>query len=87
MTRASMSLTEPNADWIQSQIESKAFSSRSEVLNDLIRRTRESGRERNYIYAKLLAAEESVEQKGWVEKTPEEMLAGFKEKARKLGKL
>ena len=35
--RADLSISEPNEKWIQAQIDSKTFSSRSEVLNDLIR--------------------------------------------------
>jgi antitoxin ParD1/3/4 len=87
MTRASISLTEPNDDWIQAQIDSKEFSSRSEVVNDVLRKAREQNRERDYIRAKLIAAEQSVERDGWDERTPEEILEGFKAKARKLGKL
>ena len=87
MTRASISLSEPNDDWIRSQIESKEFASRSEVLNDLVRKERERSREREYMVAKLIAAEHSIEREGWVTETGEAVLAGFKEKARKLGKL
>ncbi len=39
-TRASLSLSIPNEEWIQGQISSGEFSSRSEVVNDLIRRAR-----------------------------------------------
>ena len=46
-----------------------------------------SEQEREYIDAKLRAAEESVRKHGWVEKTVEEMLADFKAEARKNGKL
>ena len=35
MTRASISISPPNDKWIQGQIESEQFSSRSEVVNDL----------------------------------------------------
>ena len=87
MTRASISLTEPNDDWIQAQIDSKEFSSRSEVVNDVLRKAREDNRRRDYIRAKLIAAEQSVERDGWDERTPEDILASFKAKARKLGKL
>lgn len=83
MTRASISLTEPNDAWIQSQIDSKEFSSRSEVVNDVLRKARADTRREDYIRAKLEAAEKS----GFVDKTPEEMLEGFKAKARALGKL
>ena len=82
-TRASLSISEPNDAWIQAQIESKEFSSRSEVVNDLIRKAREL----ETIRARLIAAEMAVEENGFVDKTQAEILAGFKEKARRDGKL
>lgn len=82
-TRASLSISEPNEQWIQAQIDSKEFSSRSEVINDLIRKAREI----EIIRAKLIAAEMSVAESGFVDKSPEAMLDGFKEKARRDGKL
>ena len=87
MTRASISLSEPNDAWIQAQIDSKEFASRSDVLNDLIRKARADARERDYVRAKLMAAEDSVSQHGWVKETPKKMLEGFKDTARKHGKL
>ena len=81
--RATLSISEPNAKWIQAQIDSKEFSSRSEVLNDLIRRTREIEAVRD----RLKAAEDSVHASGWVTKSPDEMLDSFKEKARADGQL
>ena len=81
--RADLSISEPNEKWIQAQIDSKTFSSRSEVLNDLIRRARQT----EAIRERLKAAELSAEEHGWVTKTPEEMLDGFKEKARRDGQL
>ena len=81
--RATLSISEPNAKWIQAQIDSKEFSSRSEVLNDLIRRTREIETVRD----RLKAAEDSVQESGWVRKTPDEMLQSFKERARRDGQL
>ena len=82
-TRASLSLSTPNEEWIQSQISSGEFSSRSEVVNDLIRRAREI----EAIRQRLIAAEQSVGRHGWVNKKPGEILDGFKEKARHDGKL
>ena len=38
--RASLSISEPNERWIQAQIDGTAYCSRSEVLNDLIRKAR-----------------------------------------------
>ena len=83
MTRQSISFTPPNDEWLKAQIESQEFSSKSEVINDLIRKAREI----ELIRARLLAAELSVKEHGWVEKTPEEMLDGFKKKARQDGRL
>jgi len=82
-TRASLSISTPNEEWIQSQINSGEFSSRSEVVNDLIRRTREI----EIIRARLIASEQAVLERGWVEETPEQLLSGFKAKAQRDGKL
>lgn len=82
-TRASLSISTPNEEWIQSQIASGEFSSRSEVVNDLIRRVREI----EVIRERLIAAEQSVADRGWVSETPGQILDGFKEKARRDGKL
>lgn len=87
MTRASISLTQPNDDWIQSQIENKEFTSRSEVVNALIRKARAESRERDYVHARLIAAEKSVDNQGWDAQSADERLAGFKAKARKHGQL
>ena len=43
--------------------------------------------ETEYIRAKLIAAEQSVKENGWVEETQDEILAGIKEKARADDKL
>ena len=83
MPRQSISFTPPNDAWLKAQVESEEFTSKSEVINDLIRKAREI----EAIRARLIAAELSVEQQGWVEKTPEAMLDGFKEKARQDGRL
>ena len=82
-TRASLSISTPNEEWIQAQIESGEFSSRSEVVNDLIRRAREI----EAIRARLIAAEQSASERRWVTETSQQMLDGFKEKARQDGKL
>ncbi len=87
MTRASISISPPNDEWIQSQIKSKEFSSRSEVLNDLIRRAREDQEKNEYIRAKLIASEKSVERHGWVDKDRDEILVEFKDRLRTNGEL
>ena len=81
--RASLSISAPNEAWIQGQIASGEFASRSEVVNALIRRVRETEAVREH----LIAAEQSVAERGWVTKTPRQMLDSFKEKARQDGKL
>ncbi len=81
-TRASLSISEPNERWVQSQIDSKEFSSRSEVINDLIRKAREI----EEIRQRLIASELSASEKGWVNASQEAMLNGFRERATKDGK-
>ena len=83
MPRASISITPPNDEWIQSRIDSKEFSSRSEVVNDLIRKARNQQDEINYIRSKLIASEKS----GFIDKSRDEILAGFKDRLRKNGEL
>ena len=79
MARQSISFTPPNDEWLKAQVDSKEYTSKSDVVNDLIRKAREI----EGIRAKLIAAELG----GFSDKTPEEMLQGFKEKARQDGKL
>ncbi len=40
MTRQSISFTKPNDEWLKSQVDSKEYSSKSELINDLIRQAR-----------------------------------------------
>ena len=83
VVRATLSISKPNEQWIQSQIDSQEFSSRSEVINDLIRRVREI----ETVRAKLIEAELSVKRQGWVTKSPEDMLEEFKKRTRADDKL
>ena len=57
MTRQSISFTEPNDEWLKRQIESKEYSSKSELVNDLIRQARNQQKEIDWIRLKLEAAE------------------------------
>lgn len=60
MPRTSISFTPPNEKWIQEQIESEEFTSKSDVINDLIRRARrESEAEIEAIRAALIKGEKS----------------------------
>ena len=67
MARQSISFTAPNEAWLKEQIESEEYTSKSEVVNDLIRRARENESIRN----KLISAEEG----GFSNLTRDEILA------------
>ena len=83
MTRASISITPPNAAWIKSQIESEEFSSRSDVVNDLIRKARKEQDEVLAIRAALIKGEQS----GISSRTPDEIINAVIEKRRNNGTL
>ena len=74
--RASLSISEPNEEWIQSQLASKKFASRSDVVNHLIGKAREI----EIIRVRLIASEESIKTHGYVTDSAEEILAGIKGK-------
>jgi antitoxin ParD1/3/4 len=59
MIRQSISITEPNDEWLKNQIESKEYSSKSELVNDLIRQARKQQKQVDWIRAKLDIAENS----------------------------
>lgn len=59
MSRQSISLTEPNELWMNGLLESKEYSSKSEIVNDLIRRARETEQEIKLIRARLIEGENS----------------------------
>ncbi len=59
MIRQSISLTEPNNNWLKSRVESKEYSSKSELVNDLIRQARSQQAEIDLIRLKLEKAEKS----------------------------
>ena len=71
MPRTSISFTPPNEKWIQEQIESEEFTSKSEVINDLIRRARrDSAEEIEAIRAALIKGEQS----GMSDRTPKQIM-------------
>ena len=87
MARQSISLTRPNDEWLKSQVQSEEYSSKSELVYDLIRQAREQQKEVDWIRAKLIKAEENLNKKGYVNKSAEDILNGFKEKAKANGYL
>ena len=83
MTRQSISLTMPNDVWLKAQIESEEYSSKSDVVNDLIRRERRKEKEIKFIRSKLIKAEKS----GFTNMTAQEILAQSKDELRLNGEL
>lgn len=79
----SFSLSSKNKEWLEHQVSDGAFADRSDLVNHLI----DLAREREFVRGQLIQAEQSVSEQGWVTKTPQQILAEFKEKARKSGKL
>lgn len=76
MPRQSISLTEPNDEWLKSQIESKEYNSKSELVNDLIRQARRQDKQLDWIRAKI----EKAEQSGFTEDSKEEILKQAKDR-------
>ena len=59
MTRQSISFTKPNDEWLKNQVDNKEYSSKSELVNDLIRQARKQQRQIDWIGSKLERAENS----------------------------
>lgn len=71
MPRQSISLTDPNAEWLKSQIDNKEFTSVTDVINDLIRQARRKEEERlDKIRDLLIEAEDSVKTRGYSSSKP-----------------
>jgi len=74
MARQSISFTKPNDEWLKKQVDKKEYSSKSELVNDLIRQARKQQVEINWIRAKLEKAENS----GFTSQNKNEILAHSK---------
>ncbi|MCX2681302.1 CopG family transcriptional regulator [Galbibacter sp. EGI 63066] len=74
MTRQSISLTKPNDKWLKEQVKSEEYTSKSELVNDLIRQARKQQKQIDWIREKLVKAEQG----GFSNKTKEEILAQSK---------
>ncbi len=83
MTRQSISFTTPNNDWLKAQIESEEYTSKSDVVNDLIRKARAQQEEIEWVRAKLIQSEKS----GFTNMAREEILAVSKKALRDNGNL
>jgi antitoxin ParD1/3/4 len=59
MARQSISLSNPNDEWLKQQVESQEYTSKSELINDLIRSARKQQAEADWLALKLERAEKS----------------------------
>ncbi len=71
MARQSISFTQPNDEWLKAQVDKKEYSSKSELVNDLIRQARKQQVQINWIRAKL----EKAENGGFTSESKNEILA------------
>lgn len=70
MKRLSISFTIPNDNWLNEQLASQEYSSKSEIINELIRMARKQEEELAYIRSKIREGEQS----GFNDLTSEEIL-------------
>ncbi len=70
MARQSISFTKPNDEWLKEQIANEEYTSKSELINDLIRQARKQQVKVDWIRAKLGSAESS----GFTDETKEQIL-------------
>lgn len=70
MTRQSISLTRPNDEWLKEQVKSEEYSSKSELVNDLIRQARKQQVQVDWIRAKLNRSEAG----GFTDESKEQIL-------------
>lgn len=71
MARQSFTVTDPNDEWLKEQVENKEYTSKSEVVNDLIRQARNQQKQIDWVRAKL----DRAEQGGFTDRSPEEILS------------
>ena len=71
MARQSISSTNPNDAWLKAQVDNQEYTSKSELINDLIRQARKQQIQIDWIRAKIEEAEKS----GFAEESQSEILA------------
>jgi len=74
MPRQSISFTKPNDEWLKTQVDNQEYSSKSELVNDLIRQARKQQKQIDWIKAKIETAEKS----GFTTDSKEQILAQSK---------
>jgi len=76
MSRQSITFTEPNDTWLKKMVNSQEYSSKSELVNDLIRQARSQQIQIDWLNRRL----ESAEQSGFTELNKEEILRESKKR-------
>ena len=74
MARQSISFTKPNDEWLNAQVDSEEYSSKSELVNDLIRQARNQQSQVDWIRAKISKSEAN----GFTDETKEQILSQSK---------
>jgi len=74
MARQSISFTKPNDKWLKSQVDNHEYSSKSELVNDLIRQARKQQVQIDWIRTKIEKAEKS----GFTKDSKDQILAKSK---------
>ena len=70
MARQSISFTKPNDEWLKAQVDNDEYSSKSELINDLVRQARKQQAQVDWIRAKL----EKSEGSGFTDDTKDQIL-------------
>jgi len=70
MPRQSISFSKPNDEWLKAQVDSEEYSSKSELVNDLIRQARKQQSQVDWIRTRL----DKAERGGFTEDTKEQIL-------------
>lgn len=70
MARQSITFTKPNNEWLKAQVDKEEYTSKSELINDLIRQARKQQVQVDFIRAKLDKSESS----GFTNDTKEQIL-------------
>lgn len=83
MARQSITLSKPNNEWLINQVESEEYSSKSELINDLVRQARKQQVEIDFVRTKLIQAEKS----GFTDEGPEQILLASKEQLHRIGEI
>ncbi len=59
MPRQSITFSQPNDNWLQSQVDNEEYATKTELINHLIRQARKAQAEVDIIRSELIAAEKS----------------------------